>query len=473
MRGPSSDVTPSAGGSPSPAAELPRVSTGAAVLRLGQILGTAAGGTAGQLARRSWRRLTGRPVERGWPEEFARIVERLGPAFIKFAQIASTREDVLPPRACGALKRLHDAVEPMNDDEVRRALTEHFGPDWPDTLRDFRLEPLGSGSIACVYPARLADGTPVAVKLRRPDLTDVMRRDVAILCTVFELAGRLPGLRGAPLSGMARAVGASVLHQLDLGAEAENLALLCEDLSTLEFIDVPEPVKELCGDSCVVMSFVPGVRERVDVTELSPERRRTLAEQTLRAVFEMLFCTGLVHCDLHPGNLRLAPTGSVVLLDAGFVYRTPEIVRENLALFFLNLGFRNGPRCADAVLASAGQVDGHSDIDAFTEDMTRLVNRFGGTTAKDFDLIAFSTELFASQRRNGIYASSEFVFPLLALLMVEETVRRLDPDVDFQAIARPIVFRAAAGRPAGERRRRLETGARPPVSSEEVLPEAG
>ncbi|MEV0774244.1 ABC1 kinase family protein [Streptomyces sp. NPDC050433] len=447
-----------------PAAPLPRVSTGAAALRLGQILTTAAGGTARQVARRSWRRLTGRQITRGWPEEFARIIERLGPAFIKFAQIASTREDVMPPRVCGALRRLHDAVEPMRPDDVRRALTEHFGPDWADVLRDFSPEPLGSGSIACVYPARLADGTPVAVKLRRPDLTDVMRRDVAILCGVFALAGRLPGLRGAPLSDMARAVGASVLHQLDLQAEAENLALLHEDLSTLEFVAVPEPVKELCGESCVVMGFVPGVREVVDVAELNEERRRTLADQTLRSVFEMLFCTGLVHCDLHPGNLRLTRTGSVVVLDAGFVYRTPEVVRENLALFFLNLGFRNGPRCAEAVLASAEQVDKHSDIDAFVEDMTRLVDRFGGTTARDFDLIEFSTELFASQRRNGIYASSEFVFPLLALLMVEQTVRRLDPDVDFQAIARPIVFRAAAGRPAGERRRRLETGGDPPGS---------
>ncbi len=196
------------------------------------------------------------------------------------------------------------------------------------------------------------------------------------------------------------------------------------------------------------MDFVPGVRDHVEVAELSTERRRALADQTLRAVFEMLFCTGLVHCDLHPGNLRLTRSGSVVVLDAGFVYRVPEVVRENLALFFLNLGFRNGPRCAEAVLASAEQVDGRSDTAAFTADMTRLVDRYGGTTARDFDLIAFSTELFASQRRNGIYASSEFVFPLLALLMVEQTVRRLDPDVDFQAIARPIVFRAASGRPA-------------------------
>ncbi|MET9927438.1 MULTISPECIES: AarF/UbiB family protein [unclassified Streptomyces] len=438
--------------------DLPSVTTAAALLRLGRILSTVSAGTARHLARHSLRRLRGRPTTaEDWPQELSRIVERLGPAFIKFAQIASTREDVLPPRACAALGRLHDNVEPMRARDVHRALAAHLGPGRAELLTDFRPEPLGSGSIACVYPARLSDGTQVAVKLRRPGLTDTVRRDVAILSTVFALAGRLPGLRGAPLSDMARAVGASVLRQLDLAAEARNLALLRDDLSTLEFIAVPAPVTALCGEACVVMDFVPGVREHVEVAQLSQERRRALADQTLRAVFEMLFCTGLVHCDLHPGNLRLTRTGSVVVLDAGFVYRVPEVVRENLALFFLNLGFRNGPRCAEAVLASAGQVDPRSDTAAFTADMTRLVDRYGGTTARDFDLIAFSTELFASQRRNGIYASSEFVFPLLALLMVEQTVRRLDPDVDFQAIARPIVFRAASGRPAGERRRRLES----------------
>ncbi|MEU2798472.1 MULTISPECIES: AarF/UbiB family protein [unclassified Streptomyces] len=433
------------------------MTTTAALLRLGQILSTVSAGTARHLVRHSWRRLRGRPTTTAdWPEELSRIVERLGPAFIKFAQIASTREDVLPPRACAALKRLHDSVEPMRTQDVHRVLAAHLGPGRAEMLTDFRPEPLGSGSIACVYPARLGDGTQVAVKLRRPGITDTVRRDVAILSTVFALAGRLPGLRGAPLAGMAQAVGASVLRQLDLGAEARNLALLRDDLSTLTFVAVPAPVSALCSDTCVVMDFVPGVRDHVEVSELSQERRRALADQTLRAVFEMLFCTGLVHCDLHPGNLRLTRTGSVVVLDAGFVYRVPEVVRENLALFFLNLGFRNGPRCAEAVLASAEQVDRRSDTAAFTADMTRLVGRYGGTTARDFDLIAFSTELFASQRRNGIYASSEFVFPLLALLMVEQTVRRLDPDVDFQAIARPIVFRAASGRPAGERRRRLE-----------------
>lgn len=423
------------------------------VVRLGQILAV----VAAVLAGRSVRLVTGRRGG-GWPETVALVIERLGPAFIKFAQIASTRQDVLPPRVCRALTRLHDSVAPMSADDLRSVLREHFGAGGR-AVRDLRPEPLGAGSIACVYLAHLDDGTPVAVKVRRPNLESVVHRDVAILRTLFTWVGRLPGVRGVPLEEMARSVGDSVLRQLDLRAEAHNLASLREDLAGLDFVVVPQPLLPLCGETCVVMTFVPGVRQRVDVVSLETSRREVLADQALRAVFEMLFCTGLVHCDLHPGNLRLTPAESIVVLDAGFVYRVPEVVRRNLALFFLNLGFRNGPRCAEAVLASAGEVGPGARVEEFTADMTRLVHRFGGVTARDFDLIAFATELFASQRRNGIYARPEFVFPLLALLMVEETVRELDPGVDFQGIARPIVFRAAQGRPAGERWRRAQIDA--------------
>jgi ubiquinone biosynthesis protein len=421
-----------------------RVSRAAAASRVGQITWTVLSGIARGALHRLVMKARGAAVGT-WSDQFALIVERLGPAFIKFAQIASTRADVLPPGVCRALTRLHDSVTPMSRQDVEVALARTFGPDWRSTLTDFDPESVGSGSIACVYRATLADGATVAVKVRRPDLESTVRKDVAILQGVFDLAGRLRPLRGVPLADMARSVGTAVLGQLDLDAESANMAALRRDLAALDFVHVPEPVSPLCRDTCVVMTFAAGVRDQVEVTELPPGRREVLADQVLRAVFEMLFCTGLLHCDLHPGNLRLTRAGSIVVLDAGFVYHVPEKVRTHLALFFLNLGFRHGVNCAKAVLASAAHVGESAATEAFTADVVRLVDRYGGTTARDFDLVRFATELFASQRRHGIYAASEFVFPLLALLMVEETVRRLHPDIDFQAIARPVVFRASQG----------------------------
>ncbi|GAA1239350.1 hypothetical protein GCM10009676_25000 [Prauserella halophila] len=381
--------------------------------------------------------------------DLAETVERLGPAFVKFAQIASTREDVLPPGVCARLSRLHDRVAPMSRRELDRSLAEGYGDDWERHLGTVSPAPLGAGSIACVYSLTARDDEDLVLKLRRPSISRRMRRDIDLVVTVCRFAEKLPPVRRVPLGEMAEAVGSAVLGQLDMIAESRNLARLGQDLRRLEFITVPRPVSETVTEHGFAMTYVPGADRPVELDGLSGPRRRLLAEQVLKAVFEMLFSTGMVHCDLHPGNLRLTSHGSITILDGGFVYRVPERTRRLLATFFLNLGFRNGPACATAVMSSATDIRDDADVDAFRAEIIELVDRYGGATARDFDLVEFSKRLFGSQRRNGIFASSEFAFPLLALLMVENTVRRLDPDVDFQGLVRPIVFRAAQGRAPG------------------------
>ena len=408
------------------------------------VLSVLCGRMAGPVGRSLWNRIRGRrEASAAWAEALPVALERLGPAFVKFAQIVGTRQDLLPPRICAALGRLHDAVEPMSATQAAGALALEYGPDWPDYLHDLDLVPIGSGTIACVYRARLADGTEVAVKLRRPGLEPGMRRDVDLIQTMLQLAARMPGLRGIPLAEMGHVVGESVLRQLDLGQEADNLAELGRNLSALPFVTVPLPLPAASRPGALVMTYVPAIRGDVAAARVpGGAHRRELARQTMTAVFDMLFRTGLVHCDLHPGNLRI-DGDRVVILDAGLVYRVPDRVRELLALFFLNMGFRNGIGCANAVLESAQDVRENADLDSFRADMDELVDRYGGLTSREFNLIAFAGDLFATQRRHGLYASSQFVFPLLALLMVEGSVRTLDPDLDFQRLARPVVMHAA------------------------------
>jgi ubiquinone biosynthesis protein len=172
------------------------------------------------------------------------------------------------------------------------------------------------------------------------------------------------------------------------------------------------------------------------------EENAATARDIMLIVFEMLFITGVVHCDMHPGNLVRRTGGGVALLDAGFVHTVPDAVRVALAKFFLNLGFRNGPGCAAAVLSTCAGVRDPALLPDFEHAIDALVEKYGGRPADEFDFLDFSSKLFAAQRDYGVFASSDFVFPLLALLMVDGTVRKLDPGIDFQALARPIVFRA-------------------------------
>ncbi|MFI2710750.1 ABC1 kinase family protein [Micromonospora sp. NPDC018662] len=371
-----------------------------------------------------------------------RHLQRLGPAPVKFGQIMGTRRDILPPLLCDELGRLHDRVRPMTRRELRRAVAEAYGGS---TDRLFaRIDPAarGSGSIAGVHHAVLADGREVALKLQRPGIRRRMELDLALIRAAAELGEKLPPGRGVPLGELTGFVCAAVLGQLDFATERVNLTELRRNFAESDHVWIPEVLPELCRPTCLAMEFIPDLVAR-PVAEIDPARRPRLAARTVSAVYQMLFLDGFVHCDLHPGNVYFKGP-RVVVLDAGFSVRLDPIVRRQFADFFLGLALGRGRQCGEVVVDSALRVAPDADVAGFVDRVADLVRRNTGVPAKEFQLTRFGTELFTLQRDFGLYAASEFVFPLLSLLVIEGTVRDLDPDIDFQAAARPMLLRAAA-----------------------------
>jgi ubiquinone biosynthesis protein len=236
----------------------------------------------------------------------------------------------------------------------------------------------------------------------------------------------------------------AVLGQLDFDREADSLERLRANLTVLSRVRVPRVRPDASRSACIVMEFVPDL----DITtadRCSVVGRREFAASTLNAMYQMLFINGFVHCDLHPGNLYFLSTGRVVVLDAGFSVQLSDRMRRLFADFFLNMSIGRGRRCAQIVLDSAVGLRAGADVEGFTTGMADLVERNFGVPAKEFSLIAFATEMFELQRGYGIAATPELVFPLLSLLVIEPTVRDLDPDVDFQAVAKPVLNQAVFG----------------------------
>jgi ubiquinone biosynthesis protein len=372
------------------------------------------------------------------PRGLSSLLIHLGPAFIKGGQLLSTRTDLLPPSWCAALGRLHDRVEPMTPAQRKRALQAAYTSGaWPFAELDEAV--VGSGSIACVYRGRLHDGRPVAVKVRRPGISRRMHADLRLLAAGAGLGQRVPGLRRVPMRRMVDQVGAAVLHQLDLAGEGEALGRLRTNLDGL--IRVPAPMAGASGDGVLVMEYVEGL-ERFGPEEFGREQRRAIVRRVLQGVYRMLFIDGLVHCDMHPGNLYLTRDGEAVLLDAGFVVRLSPPVKRLFAEFFLDLSTGRADACADVVLRSAEHVPAGSDLDAFRRGIRELVLSSHRRTAGQFRLAPFAARLFDLQRRSGISAAPEFVFPLLSLLVLEGMINNFDVDVDFQAEAIPTLLQA-------------------------------
>jgi ubiquinone biosynthesis protein len=366
------------------------------------------------------------------------LIEDLGPAYVKLAQILSTRADLLPPEACRALGRLYDRVRPPSTAAAAQAVPPRLLGAVEAGARG--LTPIGSGSIACVLRARLRTGETVAVKVCRPGVIRALTLDLALFETAARAAGRLPALRGIALADITARVGDAIYQQLDLAREAADLAALRRDLAELPALTVPAVVAEWSGPDALVLEYVPGLGDSSAVPA-DAAALRAGAVAAMRACFHMLFLGGLVHCDMHPGNLYLRADGTCVLLDAGFVRRLTPYARRRFADFFYGMSRGDGDRCAEIVLGTATPARRDADEAGFRHSLAALVARHSGLPVDDFDLVGFAARLFHLQRHHGFTADPQFVFPILALLVLEGTLKRLCPDVNFQREALPYVLR--------------------------------
>ncbi|KUO16456.1 hypothetical protein AQJ91_35705 [Streptomyces dysideae] len=327
----------------------------------------------------------------------------------------------------------------MSAAELDQALADAY-PDpenWP--FSTFDRSAIAGGSIACVYRATLVDGTPVAVKLRRPGLRHAMEADFALLESGARWLERLPPLSKVPARRIVRQLGSALLRQLDLAQEGEALAALRANLAEFRFLRIPAPIPGTSGPGALVMEYIEPL-DRFAPGDFTNEDRRQIVRNVLQSVYRMLFIDGLVHCDMHPGNLYLAADGLVVLLDAGFVVPLEPKVRLLFARFFMHLSLGRATEAAETVLESAEHIPPDCDTDGFRAEITALVKETYGRTAGQFRLAPFATRLFDIQRRHGVAAAPEFVFPLMSLLVLEGMINDFDVDVDFQGEAIPTLL---------------------------------
>ncbi|KZM73256.1 hypothetical protein AWN90_31795 [Nocardia terpenica] len=365
-----------------------------------------------------------------------RLLVGLGASYIKGAQLLSTRRDVLSENWCDALAELHDQVPPMPARTARRILRVAY-PAGEISAERVDWGSVASGSIACVYRADLPDGSSVAIKIRRPGVQARIQDDFALMRAGARLMQHLPPLRRLPAVAMVTQIGEAVARQADFELERDALHALRNNLADVDYLRIPEPVDALCRPGVLAMEFMSGLH-RLTAEEETPE----LAERVLTCVYRMLFLDGLVHCDMHPGNLYLLPDGRIVLLDAGFVVRLRPNVRGLFAEFFLAMTHGDGERAAAVVFRSAAEVAADADLDAFRAEMVELIADSSRKQSGEFSLVAFAARLFDLQRRHGLFVTPEFVFPLLALLVLEGRIKELDSEADFQFTAMPVLAKA-------------------------------
>jgi ubiquinone biosynthesis protein len=386
-------------------------------------------------------RLRGRPRSRAviCAETLVGVAERLGPTFIKFGQFLSTRRDVFGDEAIGTLARLQDRTAPMPSSEVAAIFQDEFGIRLEDAFSSFDTTPIGSGSIATVYRARLRDGPLAAVKIRRPGVSDRIRDDVALLRSLCRLIEWLPGMDAVPMVQMFDTLSGCLARQIDFALEARSNSRIRSSLASIPGVVVPSLVDPLCGDSVITMEYISATRAD---GHLPANRARDALITGLRALFHMIFVEGFVHCDMHDGNLQFLDDGRPVLLDFGFMAELGDRERRRFAEFFYAVAINDSTRAAEIILEVAAFVPPSLSHPRFERDVRDVVGGASGAQAREFQVARFVAQIFDLQRRHGIVGSAGFTMAIVSLLVFEGIAKHVDPDLDFQREAIPFVVNA-------------------------------
>jgi ubiquinone biosynthesis protein len=375
-----------------------------------------------------------------------RALEDLGPIFIKFGQMLSTRRDLLPPDIADELALLQDRVPPFPSEQVVATIVRVFGRPLDAVFSAFDLTPVASASVAQVHFAELPDGTPVAVKVLRPRIGEVIEHDLALMHTAATLVERLwrEGKRLRPREVVAE-FDKTIHDELDLTREAANCSQLRRNFRFSPLLRVPEIHWDWTASEIMVMERMAGIPigRIADLVAAGVDLKR-LARAGVEIFFTQVFRDGFFHADMHPGNIFVAIDaanhGKYVALDFGIMGTLSERDKSYLAQNFLAFFRRDYHRVATAHLES-GWVPANTRIDELESEIRVVCEPIFDRPLKEISLGKVLVQLFRASRRFNVQIQPQLVLLQKTLLNVEGLGRQLDPDLDLWVTAKPFLER--------------------------------
>jgi len=371
---------------------------------------------------------------------FRMMLEHLGPTFIKFGQILSTRADLLPADILAELANLQDDVTPMPWDEIKKSVKGKKGERFETQFARFDEKPIASASIAQVYRACLHDGADVAVKIIRPGTAAIMEDDLRILDHLGHLIKtHIEEAERWDPQAIVRQLRNSVEHELNLQHEARNAEIFRKNFAGDPTIYVPKIYWEYCSDKVLVMEFIQGQPlSKYFSPGIAASDRRDLAVRGARAVLKQIFEHGFFQADPHPGNALVMNGNMLCFLDFGMFGR---LDRQSLHIFSKVL-YAIVNKDANRLIKAARDLDVLSDdVDknALQVAVQDLMEQYHGLPLKYISMPRLLGDILLLVSRFRLGIRHDFLFLIKAIGTIEATGRQLDPDFDMIKELTPFV----------------------------------
>ncbi len=369
-------------------------------------------------------------------------LEDLGPIFVKFGQILSTRRDLLPDDIAKEFAKLQDRVPPFPNELARTEIEQAYGKPVTELFAEFEAAPLASASIAQVHAATLHDGRKVIVKVLRPGIEKTIRRDIALLYYLAHMAERYwaDGRRLRPVEVVAE-YEHTILDELDLTREAANASQLRRNFAGSDMLYVPEIDWPLSRRNVMVMERIKGI----PISDIAALREagidlKLLSERGVEIFFTQVFRHNFFHADMHPGNIFVGQDGKYIAVDFGIMGTLGPADQRYLAENFLAFFNRDYLRVAELHVES-GWVPRDTRVDEFESAIRSVCEPIFERPLKDISFGHLLLRLFQTARRFNMEVQPQLVLLQKTLLNIEGLGRQLYPDLDLWTTAKPFMER--------------------------------
>ena len=368
-------------------------------------------------------------------------LEKLGPIFVKFGQMLSTRRDLLPPDVADELAKLQDQVPPFAYVDVQKSIEDAFNQPLSTVYAQFDVTAVASASVAQVHFAHLHDGTPVAVKVLRPGIAKIINQDINILKSLAWALQTISseGKRLKPLE-IVEEFARHTQHELDLTLEAANCSQLARNFKDKRLL-IPEVYWDFCRKDVMTMQRMHGT----PVSQIETLRAKgiditKLAHDGVEIFFTQVFRDGFFHADMHPGNIQVADDGRYIALEFGIMGTLSDTDKYYLARNFLAFFNRDYRDVAVAHIES-GWVPKETNVDELETCIRAICEPIFNKPLKDISFGRTLLSLFQMSRRFGVVIQPQLVMLQKTLLNIEGLGRDLDPNIDLWQSAKPFLKR--------------------------------
>lgn len=373
------------------------------------------------------------------PERLRKAFETLGPTFVKFGQLLSTRPDLIPEAFIEEFTKLQDSVQPIPTAVVRALIEKELGRPVLEVFTQFDEQPLASASIAQVHEATLPDGNRVVLKIQRPEIRRMVETDVSILSFLAKLLERyVPETRIIGPSTVVDEFFRTISLELDFHIEANNISKIAKNMSVFDNIVIPRVFRELSTSRLLVLERLHGIKfnDRRGL-ELAGIDNHAIVLAGAKAFFRSIMIDGIFHGDLHGGNLFLLPGNKIGMIDFGIVGRLSQKSRDQLANMFVSLITEDYENLCFQY-AELGAVDASIDFDAFQREIQNTLSPYLGLSLAEVNTGRVFIEATKIAARYRIKVPSEWMLVFRAILTLEGLGRSLDPNFDMLGVAQEL-----------------------------------